>query len=149
MRLLHSTRTVEIPEGVSVEVKARKVRVKGPRGVLERDMKHLAIDMFLIEEEGKKVGGEGEGRTRVGAAGRAGAAADPRPLAAALQLLRVEKAFGKRKQLAAIRTASSHVSNLIKGVTKGERRERGREGGAAWAPRSTPNLTTSASPSRL
>jgi hypothetical protein len=77
MRLLHSTRTVEIPEGVSVEVKARKVRVKGPRGVLERDMKHLAIDMFLIEEEGKKVGGEGEGRTRVGAAGRAGAAADP------------------------------------------------------------------------
>jgi len=67
MRLLHSTRTVEIPEGVSVEVKARKVRVKGPRGVLERDMKHLAIDMFLIEEEGKKVGG----------GGRAGAAADP------------------------------------------------------------------------
>jgi len=35
------------------------------------------------------------------------------------KVLRVEMAFGKRKQLAAIRTACSHVTNLIKGVTKG------------------------------
>jgi len=35
------------------------------------------------------------------------------------KILRVEMAFGKRKQLAAIRTACSHVTNLIKGVTKG------------------------------
>jgi large subunit ribosomal protein L9e len=35
------------------------------------------------------------------------------------KVLRVEMAFGKRKQLAAIRTACSHVQNLIKGVTKG------------------------------
>lgn len=35
------------------------------------------------------------------------------------QVLKVEMAFGKRKQLAAIRTATSHVANLIKGVTKG------------------------------
>jgi ribosomal protein L6P/L9E len=32
MKLIHSTRTVVIPEDVSIEVKARKVRVKGPRG---------------------------------------------------------------------------------------------------------------------
>ena len=37
----------------------------------------------------------------------------------ASQVLKVEMAFGKRKQLAAIRTATSHVANLIKGVTKG------------------------------
>lgn len=35
------------------------------------------------------------------------------------QLLRVEKSFGTRKELAAIRTTTSHVSNMIKGVTKG------------------------------
>lgn len=32
MKLLHSTRVVDIPEGLSLEVKARNVRVKGPRG---------------------------------------------------------------------------------------------------------------------
>jgi ribosomal protein L6P/L9E len=32
MKLIHSTRTVVIPEDVAIEVKARKVRVKGPRG---------------------------------------------------------------------------------------------------------------------
>ena len=32
MRLIASTRTLEIPSDVSIEVKARKVRVKGPRG---------------------------------------------------------------------------------------------------------------------
>lgn len=40
--------------GVTVEVKARQVRVKGPRGVLARDFKHLSVDMYLIEEEGQK-----------------------------------------------------------------------------------------------
>jgi large subunit ribosomal protein L9e len=39
---------------VTVEVKARAVRVKGPRGVLARDFKHLAVDMYLVEEEGVK-----------------------------------------------------------------------------------------------
>jgi len=32
MRLIASTRTLEIPDDVTIEVKARKVRVKGPRG---------------------------------------------------------------------------------------------------------------------
>lgn len=40
--------------GVTVEVKARQVRVKGPRGVLTRDFKHLSVDMYLIEEDGQK-----------------------------------------------------------------------------------------------
>ena len=88
MRLIASTRSLEIPSDVTIEVKARKVRVKGPRGTLTRDFKHLAVDMFLVEEDGKK-------------------------------LLRVEKSFGTRKELAAIRTTTSHVSNMIKGVTKG------------------------------
>ena len=32
MKLLHSSRTLDIPEGITLEVKARTVRVKGPRG---------------------------------------------------------------------------------------------------------------------
>merc|ERR1712165_239230 len=33
--------------------------------------------------------------------------------------VRVEKWFGKRKELAAVRTVCSHITNLCKGVTKG------------------------------
>merc|ERR1712098_52311 len=33
--------------------------------------------------------------------------------------IKVEKWFGKRKQLAAVRTVCSHITNLFKGVTKG------------------------------
>lgn len=32
MKLLAATRTIDVPEGVELQVKARKVRVKGPRG---------------------------------------------------------------------------------------------------------------------
>lgn len=34
MKQLIASRTLAIPDGVSIEVKARKVRVKGPRGEL-------------------------------------------------------------------------------------------------------------------
>ena len=47
-------------------------------GTLSRDFKHLAVDMFLFEEEDQ-------------------------------QFLKVECHFGKRKNLAAIRTVCSHV----------------------------------------
>merc|ERR1712003_173074 len=33
--------------------------------------------------------------------------------------VRVEKWFGKRKELAAVRTVCSHITNLMNGVTKG------------------------------
>lgn len=47
-------------------------------GTLQRDFKHLAVDMYLFEEDGQKK-------------------------------LKVEAHFGKRKALASIRTACSHV----------------------------------------
>ena len=88
MKLLISSRTVAIPDGVEVAGKGRAVRVKGPRGTLQRDFRHLAIDMYLVEEEGEKK-------------------------------LKVDCHFGKKKRLASIRTACSHVLNMITGVTKG------------------------------
>ncbi|KAK9859365.1 hypothetical protein WJX84_000924 [Apatococcus fuscideae] len=88
MKQLIASRTLDIPEGIKVEVKARKVRVTGPRGKLQRDFKHLAVDLYLFEEEGVKK-------------------------------LRVDCHFGKRKNLAAIRTTTAHVQNMIHGTSKG------------------------------
>ncbi|KAK2077447.1 60S ribosomal protein L9 [Prototheca wickerhamii] len=89
MKQLISSRTLAIPEGVEVQVKSRSVKVTGPRGTLSREFKHLSLDIFL--EAGKNGGKQ----------------------------LRVESHFGKRKNLASIRTCVSHVQNLITGVTKG------------------------------
>lgn len=88
MRQVEASRTVEIPEGVKISVKARTVRVEGPRGKMTRSFKHLQVDMYLTEEDGVKK-------------------------------LRVDIHFGKRKQLAGLRTVTSHVLNMITGVTKG------------------------------
>ena len=33
-------------------------------------------------------------------------------------VIKVEKWFGKRKEIAAVRTVCSHIDNMIKGVTK-------------------------------
>merc|ERR1712058_63863 len=70
---------------MGVTVKARTVTVKGPRGVLKRDFRHMPIDMMMKTKKE----------------------------------LKVEKWFGSRKELAAVRTICSHVENMIKGVTLG------------------------------
>jgi large subunit ribosomal protein L9e len=43
MRLLEASRTLTIPENVTVEVKGRAVRVKGPRGTLQREYIAVAV----------------------------------------------------------------------------------------------------------
>ncbi len=89
MKVLLSTGDAyEFPTNVKAEIKGRSVRVKGPRGVLQRDFKHLAIDMFLTEADG-------------------------------VQKLHVECHFGRRKSLASLRTAISHIENMVTGTTKG------------------------------
>ncbi|XP_017773752.1 PREDICTED: 60S ribosomal protein L9 [Nicrophorus vespilloides] len=85
MKQIVSNQTVKVPEDIQVSARCRVVTVKGPRGVLRRDFKHLSIDVRMVS---------------------------PR-------LLKVEKWFGKKKELAAVRTVCSHVENMIKGVTKG------------------------------
>ena len=39
---------------MTVSFKSREVTVKGPKGTLVRSFKHIALDMFLVEEDGKK-----------------------------------------------------------------------------------------------
>jgi len=88
MKTILSSQTMDLPEGVKIEIKAKQIRVTGPRGVLTRNFKHLNLD-FQMLEGGRK--------------------------------LKVDAWFGTRKTSAAIRTAISHVNNLITGVTKGYR----------------------------
>lgn len=78
---------------MTLEIKSRNVKVKGPRGELERGFKHLNLAFELV-------GGNKDKGT------------NPKKL-------RVDLWFGNRKQLATIRTVCSHIQNLITGVTKG------------------------------
>lgn len=84
MKQIVVNQTVKIPEGLTCTVKSRRVTVKGPRGVLVRTFKHLAVDIFMV---------------------------NPR-------LIKVEKWFGRKKEIAAVRTVCSHIENMLKGVTK-------------------------------
>merc|ERR1712224_113073 len=43
MRYIHSSETLDIPEGVKVHIKTRIVTVEGPRGKLVKDLGHLAV----------------------------------------------------------------------------------------------------------
>ena len=87
MKTLESSRTLEIPEGVEVTVSSRAVSVKGPRGTLKREFKHLNVDMTVVGDKKKK--------------------------------LLVKAYFASRKELACLRTCTTHVKNMITGVTKG------------------------------
>jgi large subunit ribosomal protein L9e len=91
MKTILSSETMDIPDGVSIKVNAKVIEVEGPRGKLVRDFKHLNLDFDLITDENGK------------------------------KKLKIDAWFASRKTSAAIRTALSHVENLIRGVTKGFR----------------------------
>ncbi|KAI2495804.1 Ribosomal protein L6 [Fragilaria crotonensis] len=94
MKTVLATREIEVPEGVEVEIKARRVTVKGPRGTLTRDFKHVDMDLQLIGGVDEETGVE-------------------------KKFVRVDLWFATRKQLACVRTICSHVDNMFVGVTQG------------------------------
>lgn len=83
MRTINANQCVKIPRGIEAHVKSRIVTIKGPRGVLKRNFKHLSLDISMVS---------------------------PRTL-------KVEKWFGAKKELAAVRTVCSHILNMIKGMS--------------------------------
>jgi len=91
MRTIHSTKTLAIPKGVKVVIKNRKVTVTGPRGTLVRDLSHLRVDLRVEKKKGKVEVDE----------------------------IVVELWFGNRLSLATLRTALTHIENMMVGVTKG------------------------------
>merc|ERR1712045_366999 len=61
------------------------VTVKGARGTLTKEFKHLAVDIYMTDAK----------------------------------TIKVEKWFGKKKQIAVVRTVCSHIKNMFKGLTLG------------------------------
>jgi len=55
MRTILASRIVEIPDNVEVEIKARIVTVKGPRGTLKRNFKHLSVELMRVSKKKIKV----------------------------------------------------------------------------------------------
>ncbi|KAL5709560.1 60S ribosomal protein L9B [Ranunculus cassubicifolius] len=92
MKTIRTTETMEIPESVKIKVKAKQIIVQGKRGKLTRDFKHLNLDFELITD-----------------------------IDTGVKKLKVDSWFGTKKSSASIRTALTHVRNLITGVTKGYR----------------------------
>jgi large subunit ribosomal protein L6 len=82
---------VRIPEGVEVTIDGMKVKVKGPKGELERDFSHARNVLIRLDEdeEGEKVV--------------------------------VEAYFANRRVKALVGTIAAHIENMITGVTKGFR----------------------------
>ncbi|KAH8054307.1 rRNA binding protein [Aureococcus anophagefferens] len=89
MKTINGTKFLDIPEGVEVTCKSRKVSVKGPRGELTRTFKHVQLEMEMTTN------------------------------AAGAPQLKIQLWFGTRKQIATIRTIYSHVENMVIGVTQG------------------------------
>eukprot|EP00669_Euglena_mutabilis_P004653 TRINITY_DN159_c0_g1_i1.p1 TRINITY_DN159_c0_g1~~TRINITY_DN159_c0_g1_i1.p1 ORF type:complete len:192 (-),score=14.87 TRINITY_DN159_c0_g1_i1:48-623(-) len=54
MRAIYARHTAAIPEGVKVSVKSRVITVKGPRGILKRNMKHALYDMSVRGKKNKE-----------------------------------------------------------------------------------------------
>merc|ERR1711924_309736 len=46
MKQVYSKSTVTIPDGVTVDIKSRVVKVVGPRGTLTKNFKHMSVDLF-------------------------------------------------------------------------------------------------------
>ena len=82
MKTIVKAGTVDIPAGVTISLKSRIVTVKGPRGEIVKDFKHLPIDLTMADEK----------------------------------TVKVERWFTSGKQGACIRTACSHIGNMIIGV---------------------------------
>lgn len=53
MRDVVSTEELDIPEGVTVEIKSRLITVTGPRGTLKKNVRHINMDIQLVEEKQK------------------------------------------------------------------------------------------------
>lgn len=60
MRLLQASRQVAIPDDVTVEVKGRRLRVKGPRGVSSDNISFYILPMGCDWSAWLSEGGRGE-----------------------------------------------------------------------------------------
>ncbi|KAK0242624.1 60S ribosomal protein L9 [Armillaria nabsnona] len=55
MRDVLQTEELDIPEGIEVSIKSRLITVKGPRGILTKNVRHVDMDIRLIKGKTAKV----------------------------------------------------------------------------------------------
>lgn len=55
MRDVLKTEELDIPEGVEVTIKARLITVKGPRGTLTKNVRHVNMDIQVVKGKSSKV----------------------------------------------------------------------------------------------
>jgi len=87
--------SIPVPAGVSVEVEDGKVRVSGPKGVLERSLRFPGVK---IEKRTVESGSAAEG--------------------SGVEIV-VESDSARRKKKAIVGTFAAHIRNMILGVTEG------------------------------
>jgi ribosomal protein L6P/L9E len=76
---------------VTVEIKTRRVKVKGPRGEITKSFRHMPCELSIVKQQT---------RTRKG------------------QYVNVKMWFGGSKQSCSVSTLKSLIRNMITGVTK-------------------------------
>jgi len=82
---------VHIPEGVTLTVKTRRVTVKGPKGEITKDFRHMPVEMQIKKQATKKRKG---------------------------LYLNIRMWFGGLKQSCSVSTLKSIIRNMITGVTQ-------------------------------
>lgn len=55
MKYIQTDQTLDIPEGVTVEIKARIVTVTGPRGTLTKNLRHIDVTFTKISDKAIKI----------------------------------------------------------------------------------------------
>jgi large subunit ribosomal protein L9e len=55
MKAVLSTEELDVPEGVTVTIKSRLIAVEGPRGKLEKNVRHVNMDIQLQKGTTTKV----------------------------------------------------------------------------------------------
>ena len=55
MKDVVQTEELDVPEGVTVEIKSRIITVTGPRGTLKKNVRHVQMDIQLVKGKAGKV----------------------------------------------------------------------------------------------
>ncbi|EGW31331.1 uncharacterized protein SPAPADRAFT_61900 [Spathaspora passalidarum NRRL Y-27907] len=55
MKYIQTDQILDIPEGVTVDIKARTIKVTGPRGVLTKELKHIDVTFNKINNRAVKI----------------------------------------------------------------------------------------------
>lgn len=55
MKYIQTDQILAIPEGVTVNIKARSIHVTGPRGELKKDLKHIDVTFSKVSDKAIKI----------------------------------------------------------------------------------------------